>query len=182
MQGHWIDGAILLIVGLSILTGIFRGFIKEVMALVIWALAGWLAYSYSDALAPLMETWIQEATIRKVIAFIAILLVVLLTGGILNATISYLLKRTGLNGTDRTLGVVFGFVRGICLVALMMIGAQLTSLPIEDYEKKSLLYPQFQPLVVFMRGYMPDFINKVKEADVHNQLGEAKNTFIITDG
>lgn len=182
MQGHWIDCIILLIVGLSILTGIFRGFVKEVMALCIWALAFWLAYSYADTLSPWLQTWIEDASVRKAITFIAILIVILLVGGILNATLGYVLKLSGLGGTDRTLGVVFGFVRGICIVGLLIIGVQLTSLPVEEYEKKSMLYPQFQPLVAFMRSYMPDFINKVKEVDVYNQLGEAQNTAIVIDG
>lgn len=181
MHGHWIDCLILLIVGLSVLTSVFRGFVKEVLALCVWALSIWLAYTYADSVTPLLSNWIQDASLRTVVAFIAILISSLLAGGICNASISFMLKRAGLSGTDRTLGVVFGLVRGIGIVGLLIIGVQMTSLPVQEYEQQSILYAQFQPVVSVMRNYMPDFIQKIREVDVHKHLGEPETVLELTE-
>mgnify|MGYP006371064045 FL=1 len=43
---HWVDYVIIAIIGLSVITGLFRGFVKELIALTVWVLAIWLALNY----------------------------------------------------------------------------------------------------------------------------------------
>jgi membrane protein required for colicin V production len=181
MQGHWIDFTIIVIIALSVLTGLFRGFVKELVALCVWALAIWLAYHYSPTAATWLEAYIQDNTLRTVVAFLLILFTTLIVGGVLNATLSYILKRTGLSGTDRSLGLIFGFIRGICLVAILMIGVKMTSLPYTTYAKESVLYAKFDPLVDKFEGFMPAFIQQVKAVDVENNLGDKDNATLLVE-
>lgn len=181
MQGHWIDFTIIVIVALSVLTGLFRGFVKELVALSVWALAIWLAYHYSSTAAVWFEAYIQDNTMRTVVAFIAILFTTLIIGGVINAILSYILKRTGLSGTDRSLGLIFGLVRGVCLVAILMVGVKMTSLPYDTYAKESVLYGKFDPLVAKFQGYMPNFIQQVKAIDVDNHLGDKDNATLLVE-
>lgn len=159
---YWVDLAIIAIIGLSVLTGLIRGFVKELIALAVWILAFWLAFHYSQDLDPWLQKYIQDKTARTVTAFILILISTLIAGGIVNAMLSFILKRSGLSGTDRILGMGFGFIRGVFIVALIMVVIQMTSLPHEEYSKESKLYAQFDPLVNWLSASMPDFINKVK--------------------
>lgn len=161
----WVDLAIIVIIGLSIITGLVRGFVKELIALSVWILAIWLAFNYSQALDPWLQKYIQDNTARHVTGFILILVATLIIGGIANALISFLLKSTGLSGTDRVLGMGFGFVRGVFIVALIMVVIKMTSLPYQQYSNNSLLYAKFDPVVNWLYGLMPNFIKQVKIFD-----------------
>ncbi len=162
---YWIDLAIVAIIGLSVFTGLIRGFVKELISLVVWILAFWVAYNYSPGLEPFLQKYIQDLTVRKVSAFIIVLIGTLIAGGIFNAILSFILKRSGLSGTDRILGMGFGFIRGVFIVALIMVVIKMTSLPYQEYAKESKLYSKFDPLVNWLSASMPDFIDKVKIFD-----------------
>jgi len=166
----WVDIAIVTIIGLSVLTGLFRGFVKELVALCVWILAIWLGYHYSQSLDPWLKPYIHEQSPRSVVGFIAILFATLLAGGIVNAMLSFILKRAGLSGTDRTLGMGFGFLRGVFIVSLLIVAVKMTSLPYEQYSKDSKLCVKFDPLVVWLLAKMPDVINQVKAVDGNEKL------------
>jgi membrane protein required for colicin V production len=59
MQLQWVDIAIISVIGLSVLTGLFRGFVKELVALCVWVLAIWLGINYSQSLDPWLQSYIQ---------------------------------------------------------------------------------------------------------------------------
>jgi membrane protein required for colicin V production len=165
MQLHWVDLAIIAIIGLSVLTGLFRGFIKELVALCAWILAIWLGFKYSQSLDPWLQKYIQEQSIRSAVAFILILFATLFAGGVVNAILSFILKRAGLSGTDRTLGMGFGFIRGVFIVALLMVAVKMTSLPYQQYELESKLYARFDPVVAVIYTHLPEVIKQVKTVD-----------------
>lgn len=165
MQLQWIDIAIIFVIGLSVLTGLFRGFVKELVALCVWALAIWLGVHYSPNLDPWLQTYIQEKTARTAVAFVIILFATLFAGGVVNAILSFILKRSGLSGTDRTLGMLFGFLRGVFIVALLIIAVKMTSFPYEQYARNSVLYYRFDPVVSLLSAHMPDFVTQMKKID-----------------
>lgn len=165
MQVHWIDIAIVAVIGLSVLTGLFRGFVKELVALCVWLMAIWLGFNYSQSIDPWLQPYVANQSARSAIAFIIILFASLLAGGIINALLSFILKRSGLSGTDRTLGMVFGFARGAFIVALLMIAVKMTSMPYQQYAQESVLYAQFNPLVDVIYAHLPDVIKQIKTVD-----------------
>ncbi len=165
MQLHWVDIAIIAVIGLSVLTGLFRGFVKELVALCAWALAIWFGFKYSASLDPWLSSYIQEHSVRSAAAFIIILFATLFAGGVVNAVLSFILKRSGLNGTDRTLGMGFGFIRGVFIVALLMVAVKMTSLPYQQYSQESKLYARFDPVVDVLYGHLPELIKQVKTVD-----------------
>jgi membrane protein required for colicin V production len=165
MQLQWVDIAIVVVIGLSVLTGLFRGFVKELVALCVWILAIWLAFNYSQSLDPWLSSYIKEASARTAIGFIIILFATLLVGGLINALLSFILKRTGLSGTDKTLGMLFGFIRGVFIIALIMLAVRMTSLPYQQYSKDSMLYARFDPVVDLLYAHLPEFIKQMKAVD-----------------
>lgn len=162
MSWNLIDVAILAIIGLSMLTGLVRGFVKELIALGIWILAFWLAYHYTASTETLLQTYISDPSVRKITGFVAILLATLLAGGIVNATLSFILKRSGLSGTDRLLGMGFGFMRGVFVVSLVIVVLNMTSIPHDNYFRDSTLYPRFDPLTKWLNARLPNVIKQVK--------------------
>jgi membrane protein required for colicin V production len=168
MQLHWVDLLIIAVIALSILTGLIRGFVKELIALAVWILAIWFAFNYSQSLDPWLQKYIADKTTRTITAFMVILIGVLIAGGIVNAILSFILKQSGLSGTDRLLGMVFGFVRGVFIIALLMVAIKMTSAPYEQYAQNSLLYSKFDPIVNWLYNLMPDFIKKAKLFEKNN--------------
>ena len=162
---HWVDYVIIAIIGLSVLTGLFRGFIKELISLSVWVLAIWIAVKYAACLDPWTMKFIQDKTARAAAGFIIVLILVLIAGGLVNALLSFILKRSGLSGTDRLLGMGFGFVRGIFVVSLLILIAKMLSLPTDQYRQESRLYTKFDPAVNWLYEKMPEFIKQAKAFD-----------------
>ncbi|MBA2650565.1 MAG: CvpA family protein [Legionella sp.] len=166
MQLLWVDITIISLITLSVVTGLFRGFVKELVALCVWILALWLAYHYSAKLDPELTSYFHDKTMRSAVSFLLIFFATLLAGGVFNAILSFIMKRTGLSGTDRALGFGFGLLRGIFIVALLMVAIKWTALPYQQYTESSKLYAQFDPLVAWLYGKVPQFISQVKNLDV----------------
>lgn len=165
MQINWVDLVIVAIIGLSMITGFIRGFIKELIALSVWLLAIWVAYHYAPMLEPSLQKYIQDKTARTIVAFVLLLLGILIAGGILNAFLSFILRGSGLSGVDRLLGMVFGFVRGVFIIALLIVIIKMTSMSSEQYFRDSQLYTRFTPVVNWLFGWVPQLISRAKALD-----------------
>lgn len=165
MAWHWIDYTVLVIVGLSAMTGLMRGFVKEIIALGIWIIAIWLGFKYSPMLSIALKPYIPEHTLREILSFVLLLLGVLIAGGLLNMLLSLILSRSGLKGTDRLLGMGFGFVRGAFIVALFIGVINLTSLAQETDFKRSKVYARFIPVSTWIFSFMPNIIDQAHVLD-----------------
>ncbi len=167
---NWLDYTILGIIILSIITGVLRGFIKELIAICVWALAIWLGYHYANSLDSFFTGWINDARIRYGIGFIIIMVATLVVGGICNAFLGMILKKSGLSATDRILGMGFGFLRGVFIASLVIVVLQMTSLEKQDSMKNSQLAAQFEPIVVTFKSYIPTLVQHIKTLDSASQL------------
>ncbi len=117
----WADWAIIAVLGLSALISVVRGFVKEIVSLLIWLAAAVIASIFHDQLASLMPDLIDTPSLRMLAAWIVLFVAVLLVGSILNYLLGKLVKATGLSGTDRLLGLVFGAIRGLTIVMVILI-------------------------------------------------------------
>lgn len=151
----WPDYAILATIGISLLVGLLRGFIKEVFSLVVWAAAFVVAYRFAGDVAVLMEEQVSLASARTAIGFIGLFLVVLVVGGLANYLLGRLVESTGLSGTDRLLGGFFGVARGLALVVAAILVAGFTPLPADPWWKESRMIRSFMPLVAWSAGFLP---------------------------
>lgn len=95
MQWHWIDLVIVAVIAFSVLTGLIRGFIKELLSLGIWILAIWLAFKYSSVVEGWFQAYINDQTLRVVLAFILIFLATLIVGSAINALLAIIFKSGG---------------------------------------------------------------------------------------
>lgn len=152
----WPDYAILAVIALSILVGALRGFIREVFSLLVWAAAFLLAYAFAGDLAVLMENAVSLPSARVVMGFAGIFVAVLLVGGLLNYLLGRLVDSTGLSGTDRLLGGVFGAARGLALVVAVLLVAGFTPLPADPWWQSSQSIARLMPLVEWSAGWLPE--------------------------
>jgi membrane protein required for colicin V production len=154
----WPDYAILAVIALSIGVGALRGFIKEVFALLVWAAAFLVAYHFAGDVATLMENSVSLPSARTAMGFTGLFVAVLLVGGLLNYLLGRLVESTGLSGTDRLLGGVFGAARGLALVLTMLLVAGLTPIPADPWWQQSSTIARLMPLVEWAAAYLPDSI------------------------
>ncbi|MCV6622666.1 MAG: CvpA family protein [Cellvibrionaceae bacterium] len=117
----WADWLILGIIGASALVGLIRGLVKEALSLVNLAAAFLVAMSFKAQLAPMLGGWLSTPSLRELAAFAILFLFTLIAGSLLNYLLGQLVRATGLSGTDRLLGVLFGALRGVAIVLAMII-------------------------------------------------------------
>lgn len=151
----WIDYAICGVVLMSAIMGLWRGFIKEAFALFIWMAAVWVGLHYSRDFSQLLQTVISYPSARIITTFIVLFVATLIVGGLISFILSQLIEKTGLTGTDRLLGMLFGVARGAVLVAVMVMLCGLTPLPEDPWWKHSLLIPPFQAFAVWLKTHIP---------------------------
>ena len=154
----WLDYILLVIIAVSALLSLWRGFVMEAISLVSWILALWVAVIFFQDLAELMKDWIVTASIRNVAAFAALFVGTALVGGLVNFLAGQLVAKTGLTATDRALGMVFGFVRGVVIVAVLVLLAGLTALPQDPWWREALLLGHFQDMALWLSSFLPDHI------------------------
>jgi membrane protein required for colicin V production len=151
----WIDIAIIALIALSAVLSLFRGFVKEALALASWLVALWVAMIFYENVASMLARWISDPSLQKIIAFSALFIAVLLLGAVVNYLAGKLVTKTGLAGTDRMLGVVFGMARGAVIVAILVLLAGLTPMPHDPWWHESHLLKYFQDFALWMRNYLP---------------------------
>jgi len=157
----WLDLVILGIIALSALISLIRGFVKESISLVTWIVAGVLAFRYFSPMAELLEPFVEAPTIRNVAGFAILFVSTLVVGAIINFIMSQLVSKTGLSGTDKALGVVFGGARGVLIVTMVVLLASLTPMPEASWWQDSAMVGFFQQLAEWLKGIIPaDAVDK----------------------
>lgn len=152
---NWADYAILALLGLSVLVGLWRGFLAEVLALATWVAAFWLAWLGAPRLAQYLPADVAAPSLRLLIAGGACFLVVVLLGGLLGFFLRKLVAGSGLSGTDRLLGLVFGLARGLALVVLAVLLLGFTPFPRDPWWQESRLLPSFVAGADWLNGRLP---------------------------
>lgn len=151
----WADIALLTIVGLSTIVGLWRGFVVEVMSLAVWVAAFWLAFAFGDEAAALFEGTVQAASARLFLGYAMLFVGALMVGGLATWLMGRLVKSTGLSGTDRLLGLVFGLLRGVALACVAVLVLGFTPMPQDAWWRESRLLPQFQRGAEWLRSWLP---------------------------
>ncbi len=154
----WVDYAIIIIITLSALISVLRGFVKEALSLVAWILAFWVAFTFHQNLATVLTEYIDTPSLRLISAFALLFVVTLIIAAIVNNLVATLVKKTGLTGTDRMLGVIFGIARGTVIVAILVLMAGLTQLPADPWWQDSIFIKHFQEMAIWLKGFLPEDI------------------------
>lgn len=144
----WVDWAILGILSVSAIISLIRGFVKEALSLAFWAVAFVVSMTFHSQMMQLLENAIERVYLRELVAYVSLFAGTLLVGAMTTYLLSEFVKKTGLGGTDRLLGMIFGAARGvIVVVALLVIAPKLlTDIDQDSWWQESQLIPHFMLL------------------------------------
>jgi len=138
-----VDWAIIAIVAISALISLKRGFVKEALSLLTWIIAGAVAWMFGGSLAQYLVNYIETPSARVIAGCTILFVATLLVGAMVNFLIGELIRVTGLSGTDRFLGMVFGAARGGLLVVVAVGLLSLGPVQQDQWWQQSRLLPQF---------------------------------------
>jgi len=156
---NWVDFVIIGVIATSVIVSFFRGFLREALSLLVWGLAIYFSLVYYSALEPLLPSgYGLPSTVRLVLSGVAILLGVLIVGGIFTWIIGTLFDKTGMSGTDRVVGILFGGLRGVILVVIIVLIVSFLPFKNSSWWTQSTIVPHFSEMAEWVKVRLPDEI------------------------
>ncbi len=157
-----VDYALIVLVSISVLIGFVRGFVREAVSLAALILAVWVALRYAWVLDPWLGALDDSPTIQLWVARGVMFFAVLIGGMLVNLVLGLLVRGTGLTGTDRMLGMLFGFGRGVVLVGVLVIGGQFAGMTADPWWQQSRLMPYGEQLADGIRALAEEAGDRLK--------------------
>lgn len=151
----WIDYVVFGVMLVSILWGVWRGLVREVISLAGWVIAFLAANLFAGPLSETLPATISPAELRVLVAFVAVFLLSLVVTTLTGLLLSKLAKAAGLGGLDRTLGGLFGLARGTLVVVAFALLSGLTHLPRQPAWKDSASGAALAKGAVALKPWLP---------------------------
>lgn len=136
---NWADWTLIVIIAISTLMSLRRGFVKEAISLASWVVAFIVARSFHPNVQTLLVGSIDNEVMRTIAAFSILFIGTLLVGAAIAFLIGVLLKLTGLSPIDRLLGMVFGMARGVILSVVLIAVVRLTPFTSSEWWGNSVM-------------------------------------------
>jgi membrane protein required for colicin V production len=156
-----IDWVIIGILAVSGLISLKRGFVREAMSLATWIAAFFVARLFADKLAVLLQDQVENPVFAFGAAYIILFIATLLAGAAVNYLFSQLVKMTGLSGTDRFFGIIFGVVRGGLIIVVCYTVLKIFS--VDKFWDDSLFVPYLEPVSAWATEYVELITSKLHD-------------------
>jgi membrane protein required for colicin V production len=157
---NWADWAIVAIFVISMGFSLMRGFMREVLSLVLWVLAGAIAILFAPKLMLLFANIIEHPLLQFAASFVILFIATLIIGGIILHLLGDAIKSSKLSMIDHGLGLVFGFFRGLIVVLVFLFIAQLICKTPPAWWTTSVLVPKIWFLMQFLQYALPSSVQQ----------------------
>jgi len=148
---NWFDYCLVGIVFLSLIFGLLRGFLREIISLITWIAAFFVAIMFTSELVVYFNQYIKTEFLSSLASFLSLFIVTLIIGALINYIVTSIVRKTGLSIPDRFLGAVFGFIRGFLIALLVIFLLTNTQWQEKKWFQKSQLTCQFQSISSWMQ-------------------------------
>ncbi len=146
------DVLIVLVVVASTIVGLARGFIREAVALAFWIVGLWMAWTFGYLVEPFLGGYLAEPSVRPWVGRLAVLVAVLAVGYLVGLVLRYFTHGVGLGAIDRVIGMLFGILRGLVLVGVIVICGELLHMNHEPWWHRAKLIPYGETLGDWLRA------------------------------
>ena len=167
------DILIIVILGYSLVRGLFRGLVKEVSSIIGVFGGFYAAYTYYKILAKLLSGLINDVSYLNILSFLIIFCGVLMVVSVLGVIIKYLLNIAFLGWVDRIGGLIFGITKGILIVSVLFISLTAFLPKGSAFIKNSVLAPH----VSWVSENMAKVVSQEMKIDFMTKLGELKKAW-----
>lgn len=150
------DYAVLAIVGLSILLSVWRGAVRELLALASWIIAFLTAQAYGAMVSGFLPATLENPSLRVLTGFVIVFASVLVITALVALLVSKMIRAVGLGLADRALGAVFGLLRGMLIVLILVLLCGLTAAPRQPVWRDAMLSAPLEAAAVAVKSYLPD--------------------------
>lgn len=154
------DYALLVVLFLSGTYGFSRGFVKEILSIVAYILSLWASLHWGGEVAQWLEEWVMHPYLRLTLAYAFVFILSLFVAGLVIRFLRSILAFAGLGGFDRMMGFVFGVVRGIFLILLLVWVAGHTPLPQEPWWQQSYFSPIAIDVLKAINAQLPSSVHQ----------------------
>lgn len=154
------DYAVLIIIGISIIVSMMRGAMREILSIVGWIAAFYVAKTYAMQLVPLLPQDIPSDALRILAAFLILFLGVLLIVALLTIALSSIIRKIGLSWLNRFFGALFGFAKGLFIVCILVFLAGLTNFPKDSRWTNAMFSSPLEALVKSALPWIPQTVAK----------------------
>jgi membrane protein required for colicin V production len=154
------DYVVIGIVAVSLLLGLWRGVVGELVALAAWVLAFLAAVEFGAELGAAVFSGIADPAMRSLAGCAAIFIGVLVVMALVRLAASGLIKALGMTVSDRLLGLCFGVARGVMIALVAVAAGGLTSAPKQPWWKEAVLSGPLETGVLVGKTWLPDDLAK----------------------
>ena len=149
------DYLVLTVLLLSVLIGVLRGLVREMLSLLGWIAALVVANTWGAQMAAWLPVAVPGTMVRLIVGFLILFVATLLLASLVTMAISQLVKSMGLQVADRGLGGLFGLARGVLIVLVVVILGGLTAMPQQPFWRNSLFAPLAETGVRTLKPWLP---------------------------
>ena len=154
------DYVVLGIVAISLVLGLWRGVVSELIALAAWVMAFMAALEFGADAGKAIFTGLADPAIRVLAGCVLVFVGVLVLMSLIRLAVRSMVKALGLSLSDRLLGMFFGLARGVLLVMLLVAAGGMTSAPQQPWWKEATLAPPLETAVLVAKPWLPDDLAK----------------------
>ena len=154
---NFVDIVVLAVIALSTLLALGRGFVKEMLSIFGWigaAIGTLLIFFYVPQIREFFAKQITEPVLADIACAVAIFVVLLIVLGFFNHAIASRVHASSLGPLDKSLGLVFGLVRGIVLVALAHMAMTDWFMPNKDQRPDVINQARTEPYVAMAADFI----------------------------
>lgn len=154
----WVDYAILGLVGIYLLAGLAHGGNREMRSLLGWLLALGIAWCYALEFSAFLRTAVVHPSARMAASFVLMLMITRIFAGLIFFLMAEGTTKDRVTLPGRAAGMMIGLLRGLVVVAVIVLLSGLTPLPKDSWWLESRLIPPFQSVAVWSRDHIPSGI------------------------
>ena len=155
-----LDMVLLAALGVSMLVGAWRGLVYELLSLVGWMVAFWLARWQAGAVAAWLPLQQWEAALRYALGFVLVFIVALFAWGLVSALARKMIEWVGLRPVDRVLGACFGALRAAVLAMVLAVVALYSGAHAAPWWQQSLVAPWLVGMVGHVVPALPQELGR----------------------
>ena len=143
-----------LLVGFMLIS-MTKGLVREVISLLSWVVAFYVATHYGEVLMPWLPNAVSGDVMRMIVAFIVLFIGTRIVMAILARLVNVVLHATGLTLLDRFLGALFGLAKGALVALALVLVCGMTKIPQQPFWKNAMFSQMVLQVAKMTMPYLP---------------------------